>query len=63
VGMPGYYGLAKILFGVDNLKVPEDKMALGFTRLILEGLHAPSEALHMKGSSKARAKKRRTQVL
>jgi TetR/AcrR family transcriptional regulator len=39
--MPSYYGLAKILFGVDNLKLPEDQKALGFTRLILDGLHAP----------------------
>jgi TetR/AcrR family transcriptional regulator len=40
VGVPSYYGLAKILFGVDNLIIPEDQMASGFARIILEGLHA-----------------------
>jgi len=40
VGIPSYYGLAKILFGVDNLTIPEDQMASGFARIILEGLHA-----------------------
>jgi TetR/AcrR family transcriptional regulator len=60
VSMPGYYGLAKILFGVDELTLPEDRIALGFTRLILEGLHAPGESSYKKGSSKATAKKRRT---
>jgi AcrR family transcriptional regulator len=42
ISMAGYYGLAKILFGVDELALPEDKIALGFTQLILKGLHAPS---------------------
>ncbi len=40
VGIPSYYGLSKILFGVDNLTIPEDRMASGFARIILEGLHA-----------------------
>jgi len=40
VGLPSYYGLAKILFGVDNLTIPEDRMASGFAQMILEGLHA-----------------------
>jgi TetR/AcrR family transcriptional regulator len=39
VGIPSYYGLAKILFGVDNLTIPEDQMASGLARIILEGLH------------------------
>lgn len=60
VGMPSYCGLAKILFGVDDLKLPEDQKALGFTRLILEGLQAPGKPLHKKGSFKATTKKRRT---
>jgi TetR/AcrR family transcriptional regulator len=46
VGMPSYYGLAKILFGVDDLKLPEDQKALGFTRLILEGLQATRASSH-----------------
>ncbi len=40
IGIPSYYGLAKILFGVDNLTIPEDQMASGFARIILYGLHA-----------------------
>jgi len=40
VSMPIYYGLAKSLFGMDPLKLPERKMAESFTRLILEGLQA-----------------------
>ncbi len=39
--MPSYYGLAKLLFGVDDLKLPEDRMALSFAPLILGGLRAP----------------------
>jgi TetR/AcrR family transcriptional regulator len=49
VSMPSYYGLAKILFGVDDLKLPEDQKALGLTQLILEGLHAPGKSSHTKG--------------
>ncbi len=60
VGMPSYYGLAKLLFGADELTLPEDRMALGFTRLILEGLQAPGKSSDRKGSSKAAARKRRT---
>ena len=59
VGMPSYYGLANILFGVDDLKIPEDQKALGFTRLILEGLHVPGGASRKKGISKIIAQKRR----
>ncbi len=44
VGMPSYYGLAKVLFGADDLKHLEDRMALDFTRLILEGLHVPGKS-------------------
>jgi len=49
VGMPSYCGLANILFGVDDLKLPVDQKALGFTRLILEGLHAPGGLSQKKG--------------
>ena len=38
VSIPSYYGLAKILFGIDNMSIPEDEMAFGFARIILEGL-------------------------
>jgi AcrR family transcriptional regulator len=42
ISLPSYYGLAKILFGVDSLAIPEDRMASSFTQIILEGLHAVS---------------------
>jgi TetR/AcrR family transcriptional regulator len=43
VSMANYYGLAKSLFGVDALKMPEHEMALSFTRLILRGLQVQDE--------------------
>jgi TetR/AcrR family transcriptional regulator len=43
VSMPNYYGLAKSLFGVDALKMPEHEMALSFTRLILGGLQVQDD--------------------
>jgi hypothetical protein len=49
VGMPSYYGLAKILFGVDGLKLLEDCIALDFSRLILKGLQTPGGSSRRKG--------------
>ena len=57
VGMPSYCGLAKILFGVDDLKLPEDQKALGFTRLILEGLQANRTSSHTKRIPKTRKRR------
>ncbi len=42
VSIPSYYGLAKILFGMNILTISEDRMATGFARIILDGLHAAS---------------------
>jgi TetR/AcrR family transcriptional regulator len=56
VSMPAYYGLAKILFGADELTLPEDQIALGFTRLILKGLHAPGDSSHKQGGLKRKSK-------
>jgi TetR/AcrR family transcriptional regulator len=60
VSMPGYYGLAKMLFGVAELPLPEDRIALGFTQLILEGLHTPGSSSPKKGLSTIIKKMRRT---
>ena len=57
VGMPSYYGLAKILFGVGDLKLSEDQKALGFTRLILEGLQATRTSSHTERISKIKKRK------
>jgi AcrR family transcriptional regulator len=40
VSIPSHYGLAKILFDMDILAISEDRMATGFARIILDGLHA-----------------------
>jgi hypothetical protein len=40
VSIPSYYGLAKIVFGIDNISIPEEQMASGFAGIILDGLHA-----------------------
>jgi TetR/AcrR family transcriptional regulator len=40
VSIPSYYGLAKIVFGIDNMSIPEEQMASGFAGIILDGLHA-----------------------
>jgi TetR/AcrR family transcriptional regulator len=60
VSLPGYYGLAKILFGVDDLTLSEDQMASGFTQLILGGLHAPGLSSRKKELSKVKTNRRRT---
>jgi TetR/AcrR family transcriptional regulator len=52
VGIPSYFGLAKILFGVDDLKHLEDRMALDFTQLILKGLQARDSYSRRKGNNK-----------
>jgi TetR/AcrR family transcriptional regulator len=59
VSMPGYYGLANILFGTDELKLPDNRIALGFTRLILEGLHVTGGSSHKKAIPNVIAKKRK----
>ena len=59
VSMPGYYGLAKVLFGVDDLTLTEDQMASGFTQLILDGLHAHGFSSHKKRISKVKTNTQR----
>jgi TetR/AcrR family transcriptional regulator len=41
VSLPAYYGLAKILFGVDELELSQKRLMSGFTQLLMEGLNAP----------------------
>jgi TetR/AcrR family transcriptional regulator len=53
VSMPCYYGVARTLFGVKALKLPEHQMALSFTRLILRGLRAPQALPRRKGRENA----------
>jgi AcrR family transcriptional regulator len=57
VSMPSYYGLAKTLFGVDDLRIPEHQMALSFTRVILEGLRASSGSSRRNGRENAKLSK------
>jgi TetR/AcrR family transcriptional regulator len=60
VSMPAYYGLAKILFGGDELTIPQDQMASNMVRLILDGLRAPGTLFHKKRVPKAISKKTKT---
>jgi TetR/AcrR family transcriptional regulator len=53
VSLPSYYGLAKSIFGLDLIKLSQHKMALSFTRLILEGLRTPDGMSRRKGKKNA----------
>jgi TetR/AcrR family transcriptional regulator len=53
VSLPSYYGLAKSMFGLDLIKLSQHKMALSFTRLILEGLRTPDGMSRRKGKKNA----------
>jgi TetR/AcrR family transcriptional regulator len=59
VGVPSYLGLARILFDVDDLKLPEDQIALSITRLIIQGLRESIEPGNRTGNINAAAKKQR----
>ena len=59
VSVPAYYGLAKILFGVDQLKLSQKRLASGFARLILEGLNSPGGSSLRNARSGKIAKKQR----
>jgi hypothetical protein len=45
-----------MLFGVDDLNLPEEQMALSLTQLIIQGLRVPGEFMRQKGNSMAAAK-------
>jgi TetR/AcrR family transcriptional regulator len=60
VSLPAYYGLAKMLFGVDELKLSQKRLASGFARLILEGLNSPGGSPHKNACSGKISKKRRS---
>jgi TetR/AcrR family transcriptional regulator len=51
VSLPSYYCLAKGIFGVDMINLPQRKMALSFTRLILRGLRTPDGMSRKKGKN------------
>jgi TetR/AcrR family transcriptional regulator len=53
VSLPSYYCLAKSIFGFDTIKLSQKKMALSFTRLILEGLKTPDGMSRRKGNKNA----------
>jgi TetR/AcrR family transcriptional regulator len=58
VGVPSYLGLAKILFDVDDLKLPEEQIALSITQLIIQGLHERGGPVNKKASLKAANRRR-----
>ena len=53
VSLPSYYGLAKSMFGLDLIKLSQHKMALSFTRLILDGLRITDGMSRRKGKKNA----------
>jgi hypothetical protein len=55
VSMPSHYGIAKRLFGVRVIRLPEHEMALNFTQLILGGLRAPEVPTSKKKKAGKRA--------
>ena len=59
VSLPAYYGLAKVLFGVDGLRLSRKRLASGFARLILEGLNSPGGSPQKKVCSCVTSKKRK----
>jgi TetR/AcrR family transcriptional regulator len=59
IGVPSYFGLAKILFGVDDLKLPEEQIASSLTRLIIGGLSTHGKPFYSNGSLIAAGKKGR----
>jgi TetR/AcrR family transcriptional regulator len=59
VSLPAHHGLAKILFGMDQLKLSQKRLASGFARLILEGLNSPDDFSVKNACSGKIAKKRR----
>jgi TetR/AcrR family transcriptional regulator len=48
VGVPSYLGLARILFDLKDLRLPEEEVAASITQLIIQGLHDPSKPVHKK---------------
>jgi TetR/AcrR family transcriptional regulator len=58
ISLPSYYGLSKILLGVDLINLPEDRIASGLTQLILEGLYEPAGSPH-KRQKTSKPKKRK----
>ena len=39
VSVPSYFGLVRILFGVDDFQLSEEQIALSLAKLIVDGLH------------------------
>jgi TetR/AcrR family transcriptional regulator len=52
VSLPAYYGLAKILIGVGELKLSQKRLESGFAQLILEGLNSPGGSSQNNESSR-----------
>ncbi len=44
VSVPSYFGLVRILFGVDDFKLPEEQMILSLAQLIVDGLHGQGKS-------------------
>jgi AcrR family transcriptional regulator len=59
VSVPSYFGLARILFGVDDFQFPEEQMTLSLAQLIVDGLHGQSNAPGNKKYKRLAAKQKK----
>jgi hypothetical protein len=58
VSVPSYFGLTRILFGVDDFKFPEEQMILSLAQLIVDGLHGQGKSPVNKNRKLAAKQKR-----
>ena len=59
VSVPSYFGLTRILFGVDDFKLPEEQMILSLAQLIVDGLHGQDKSTSNKKNNRLAAKQKR----
>jgi hypothetical protein len=59
VSVPSYFGLARIIFGVDDFQFPEEQMTLSLAQLIVDGLHGQSNSPSNKKNKRLTAKQKK----
>lgn len=59
VSVPSYFGLARIIFGVDDFQFSEEQMTLSLAQLIVDGLHGQGKSTGSKDNMRLAAKQKR----
>jgi AcrR family transcriptional regulator len=59
VSVPSYFGLTRILFGVDDFKLPEEQMTLSLAQLIVDGLHGQGKSASNKKNNRLAEKQKK----